>query len=99
MITHHVPGLKSSLEGLMYLCKCMYVTHISTGLDGMPTASSRRMRHALQLAHKLGDRERELLSVRRQLKEAREKVDKYEKKNHELEKVLENATQPGRYVL
>ena len=50
----------------------------------------------MQLAQKLGDKESELTSARRQLNEAKETIERLERKCYDLEQVLENATQPGR---
>jgi hypothetical protein len=69
-----------------------------TAFENVPTAPQRRVQHALGLAQKLATREKELAEARLQLKEAREALGRLQQKSGDLERLLDNAAQPGRWV-
>ncbi|CAM9834753.1 unnamed protein product, partial [Chrysoparadoxa australica] len=68
-------------------------------LDRMPTAPQRRVRHAIQLAQKLLEKERKLEETQAALTKAEASIAKLEQEGAELKQHLEDVDQPTRYMV
>lgn len=73
------------------------------GLDDspvqLPTGQRRRMRHALQLARRLLQRERELVIARGALSKAREEIDQSSARISSLESAIAGMSQPAAFMV